>query len=470
MLEYYSTIVVMLIIMIFQYRHYRHILAAPVVYRVMWIIAFAGLIATGNMYYKVSIQICIVFVTGYVLFCIGFRVAMAIKFRSSNNVGNYDKTAGITMVADEMISFGKVPVAEKTTLVDKVIVPDTTLGDQRLGLNIVTGICVLTGATYAVFLFKYIKFDNFYNSLLNIRRMLKDEELNIPYILTILRYFIRCSLWYFSLQLFRITKEPVYKNREGYNARADLTARILIILASSTFIVVADLSRNDILFTFLPVLFIYTLARRLPDRKSIALLMIFFIIFIVFFVWFRSFKGGTLDDDFGEEGAQRSFSHYLSGPLVGLEEKIRSGDLEYCTLSGGGAYTFSLFSALKDKICGTDDTPYVIREWRKIGPGVRINVYTVYEWTGMDWGILYALLWQFIFGLLYGALFFGAIRQSIRSMFWYSVLSYPLVMMFFEDQFLSVSQSWLILIVICYGIFFICNRAMVKIRYITAKE
>ena len=449
MLRYYLTIAVMLVIMIIQYRHYRHLLAAPVIYPVMWMLAFVGLIIAGDMFYEVSIGTCILFVSGYILFSLGFRLGILIKSRSNR--------------------YGYVAKSEE--IEDREIRVNTDIGDQRLGLNIVTGICVLIGLAYAVYLFKFIDFEDVYQSILRIRGMVGYNTIDFPYILTILRYFIRCSLWYISLQLFRIPKDTDYKGREGYNDRADLTIRILIILVSSVFIVVADLSRNDILFTFLPVLFIYILSRRLLDKKITVMFIVSLIFFSSFFIWFTSFKGGVLEDDLNQEDSQNEYIHYLSGSLVALDVKNKTGAIQYLSFEDGrGVHTFSLICALRDKLFGTNDTPEVIREKRRIGPASTTNVYTVYEWTGMDWGLLYALLLQLIFGMLYGILYHGAVRQRIGSVFWYSVLSYSLIMMFFQDQFFSISQSWLIIIVICYGIFFLCNRAAVSIRGIGATK
>ncbi|MCR5324877.1 MAG: oligosaccharide repeat unit polymerase [Lachnospiraceae bacterium] len=439
--KYVITIAVMLVIMIVQYKHYHHLLAAPVVYPVMWMLAFVGLIIAGDTFYEVSTGTCVVFVAGYVLFCFGFKVAEVIK---------------------------KPRYAEGRQTTDEYAI-DYDVNDQRLGLNIVTGICVFTGLAYALLMVKMIDFGDLYQSLLRIRSSIKYGEVQIPYLLTILRYFIRCSLWYISLQLFRIPWNSNKKDKEGYDIRLDLIVRIAIILASGLFIVIADFSRNDILFTFLPVLFIYILSRRLSDRKCIVFLFTAFIVFSVFFIWFKEYKNGTLDEEFDAEDAQDRYIQYLSGSLVAFDVKIKSENLKLVSKNGGqGRYTLSLIYAFRDMFLGTNDTPSVIRDRSQIGfkPTTITNVYTIYDWTGMDYGLLYALFWQIMLGIMYGILYFETLKQRMGATFWYSVLSYPLVIMFFQDQFFSISQSWFIIISICYGIFFICNKATVKIRSI----
>ncbi len=137
---------------------------------------------------------------------------------------------------------------------------------------------------------------------------------------------------------------------------------------------------------------------------------------------------------------------YFCIPIACLNSNIQNGLLKLLTTEGGGRYTLSGVWGLIGRFVGGEGAPPVVQEFIQVGPEIRSNVYTVYQWTGMDFGLMYALLWQFLFGAIYGAMFTLSLRRNEYAILAYSVLSYPLVMMFFEDQYFFIGQSWIIFI------------------------
>ena len=142
---------------------------------------------------------------------------------------------------------------------------------------------------------------------------------------------------------------------------------------------------------------------------------------------------------------------------------MKDGTLPIVNLEGGkGGYTFSFVTAMADKMLGTDLTPYVVQDRVYIGTSAYTNVFTVYQWTGLDFGIIYAILWQFGFGMLYGVLFALWRRGRSVAAFFYSVMGYSLVMMFFEDQYFSIAQTWMIIMAILAAYFVLTIGRMGK--------
>ncbi|NTQ55438.1 oligosaccharide repeat unit polymerase, partial [Enterococcus faecium] len=65
-----------------------------------------------------------------------------------------------------------------------------------------------------------------------------------------------------------------------------------------------------------------------------------------------------------------------------------------------------------------------------------------------DFGPIYALIVQFIIGTLHGVSFKN---MSMKKPFWiflYSILIYPLLMQFFQDQYFSIFSTWMQLIIV----------------------
>lgn len=438
MFRYLVFMVVMLAIMMVEFKRYGRVISATVIYPVMWILSVGGLILEGDSVYTVTWFTLVIIILGYGLFALGF----GLQYSRAKATAGTDVPSGATVTADDIQS-------------------------QRIGLDIVVGIAVLIGLVYAFYLVKDLDFSDLFESWRKIRARESGSGSTIPYVFVIAGLFVRCALWYIAVQLFMIAKDKAPRTRDGFNARADLTVRFILVVLAFLPIMLADFSRNDVLFIMLPVLFAFILGRRLNNGKALSAMAVAFLIFGLFFVWFSKFRGGTLDDgEFLSDSMRDNVIHYLSHSVPALDMWVKEGKIELATLNGRmGLNTIAALTGIWDKLFGTELTSYVVQPRTNIGPtGKWDNVYTVYQWTALDFGLIYALLWQFLLGLLYGKLYAGAVSGKVNSVFWYSVLSYPLIMMFFEDQYFSIGQSWLILLVSIFGIYLVCNKTRMKIR------
>ncbi|MCR5727133.1 MAG: oligosaccharide repeat unit polymerase [Lachnospiraceae bacterium] len=436
MYKIYITIIILIILGVIEYKKYKHILAATVIYPVMWVLSLIGIIIIGDEYYELTWALPCVIILGYVMFIIGFRIAY-----KKDSTGPYGD--------------------------DKRELTDDDIGNQMTGINLVTAICLGVTVLAVFFLVKEIDFDNILESLSRIKQRIDAGEKPFPYVVVVSRYFLRCAIWYLALVFFRIPKEAGYKTRSGKNFKAEVMVRLIAVSCMAFVVMFTDVSRNDILMTLLPVLFIFLLAKRMGNGKILVFSVLCFVFFFVLFSIFIYFRSGTLDsfDANGMENGKDSFKGYLTGSLPAIDQMYQKGRIEMITLSGeSGRYTFSLLGAVSDMLFGTKLKPEVLQDYIEIGPGKIINVFTYYHWLGMDFGLIYAALFQFLYGILYGFLYSRTMKNRFSECLWYCILSYPLLMMFFEDQYLAIAQTWFILAAFIFFITLVCNRAKMKVR------
>lgn len=437
MYKLYIAIAILLILGIIEFKKYRHILAATVLYPIMWILSFAGIIIKGKEYYEITWMMPCIVVLGYILFILGF--GLTYKRQLANKLK------------------GKNTTTQQNSMV--------AVGDQLLGLNIVTIVAAAIFVYTLIHLVKLIDFDNILSSLYKIKRMIDTGEKPFPYLIVVARYFFRCAIWYMSLVYFSIPKGSSYKDKDGRNIKSVVLIRLCAVSAMAFVVMFTDISRNDILMTLLPVLFIILITKRLTNIKTILFSGATFMAFIVLFVAFMYFRSGALElfKEKGVESGEDSVYHYLTSSTVAIDQLYRNGTIKLFTIEGeGGRYTLSLPAAISDMALGTELKPEVLQEWINIGPASHTNVYTYYHWLGMDFGLIYASLFQILYGMLYGCLY-GRIRKGgyIETL-WYAILMYPLLMMFFEDQYLAIGQTWLIIGAFMYFIQFVCRRTKMQ--------
>lgn len=404
MIWYYLTIIVFLIIMIIEYKKHNKVIAAPVVYPVMWVLSILGLVALGKSRWLVKPTTFLVLIAGYVMFCIGFELVYA-KLRNKVETVEIEKTVRTSRLRDNIITMG----------------------------------AIFIGLLYVFELSKYFDLNNIYGSWRDIHLSYERNELVIPYVLIVLRYYNRCALWYLCLRYFLCLRSELSDKKD----RIQALIRVIIVLISVIPIIFYDISKNDFLFALLPIVFEYLIISKSSAKETIRVGGICIVGFALFSALFTCMEA---NEWLSIENTQiPRFLHYLSSSIKAFDGGIDDGLFKWVTVNGHGRYTFSAILGIADRMLGTDLSPEVVMGLQQVGDLDSTNVYTVYAWTSLDFGIIYSVGIHFVLGCAYGYLYHSIENENIISIYVYSIMSYPLVMMFFQDQYFSIGQSWIIL-------------------------
>ena len=162
--------------------------------------------------------------------------------------------------------------------------------------------------------------------------------------------------------------------------------------------------------------------------------------------------------------------HKAGGESLSLSENIASVFSSVLDYLLGGAYafnsvvtsgfrldhgenTFRFFFAAANSLSLTDNKPKEL-VMPFINNPVISNVYSVYYPYAKDFwyfGILFNGLWAYIHSWLY-----YRVKRSFIILFLYSILLYPLIMSFFQDQYMSLFSTWLQMVLLgCIALPFI---------------
>lgn len=426
---YILTILVMIIIMISQYKKYKYILAAPVVYPLMWILSLLGLVGT-NSFFPVSMATMLVIISGYALFCAGF----------TKGSKGYKKDFPVSQQCYERLN--------------------------PLGLNISFYLAIAVGIVYMVLIRRYIPYSSAQAMLLSLIGNKASNVVVIPGYISILAGFVRVITNIFLLYYFRN-----YNVRNGDKCWQALSLRnkCIVLFAISTIILFTNFSRNGLLNYLLPIAFIFIISRKISTSKIVLGGTIFMGAFVAVFAWFSFFRDSYLysGNNYGEVFSNQ-FSLYLSGGVVAFDQAVQT-ELSWIS-SETLNHTFSLFASITDTLFGTSFTPEVVLNSIQIGPNLTTNVYTVYYWYALDLGIIFSILVQFVLGFMYGHFYKRASWGSFRATYWYSVLSYPLIMMYFADQYASIGQTWFTRIISYIVIATICGVSRFKLGALNSSD
>ncbi len=421
-MRYYFTIIVMIFIMLWQYRKKRSIWAATVIYPIMWILSLIGL-AISDLYYEVSWSILNIIMIGYILFCIGFNIAdKGCEECTIYNAEYKDRLNGV-------------------------------------GLNIIYYISLIIGLVYLILVRNYVSISDIALSMTTLIGNKTSKIIQIPAYMTYIDGAVSTTLKIYLLMYFRSKQDEKLKT---YFMNKKMGLRCVVLLVISVLIVLTHFSRNALLSLTLPIFFIFFISKKVDGKKVILWGGLLFILFVVLFIWYSYFRDAFLyeNEKFWTVTVNR-FSLYLSGGIVALNQ-AKEKYLSWFSLDGLN-HTFAFAVALIDKMFGTNHTPDVVLDSISIGNNVRTNVYTVYYWNALDLGVIYSVCCQFILGWIYGYFYKRVRLGSFRALYWYSTLSFSLVFMFFADQYASIGQSWVIRIITYIIIATICGLSRIKI-------
>ena len=330
----------------------------------------------------------------------------------------------------------------------KQIKIDLTLRFITLAI-IVVGLPFYIYASYKIFLVSNI--DNFFVGL-RTELSYGDEDIG-P-----LKYLTTFSFVVFAFNLYSFLNE---KNRTN---KLLLISSFLITLTYSVFVTGRGL--------FFMLLSVYVGMTYILDRKfSIMKLFRFSILFIIAFISIGIIygKGGNTDDTVTENvlPATQTTANYLVASLNALEWDLKHNpEINY---RGDNSLRFFIKIGEQLNLISKVNVNELVQPF--VFVPYPTNVYTYYSPYLKDFGKFYAWFMIAFFGFIHTYLHNKAIiTKNIRYCLYFSFMIYPLLMSFFQDQYLSLFSSWF-QIVLYIELFIFLNKFFVakNVRYSYSK-
>lgn len=305
----------------------------------------------------------------------------------------------------------------------KMTAPEVSLFLRIVFLAIVViGLPFYIQAAYRVFLASNI--DNFFVGL-RVELSYGDEDVGITKYLTFLSFFVFAINYYVSL-------------RQKNKLNTWLVVLSLIVALAYSVFATGRTYYFIILSLYLGIKFLHS--KNFSIKKYVWTLLVFTLLFMSVGIIYN--KGGNTENTLRENlhATSEVTAVYLVSPLNAL-------DLE-------------LSKNVKAKYPGENTLLFFVKVVRSFGfiPNTKegtlvsefvfvpypTNVFTIYSPYIRDFGKLYAWIMIGLFGALHTWLFYKALKtKSIRYTLYYSFLLYPLLMSFFQDQYLSLLSTWL---------------------------
>jgi oligosaccharide repeat unit polymerase len=231
-------------------------------------------------------------------------------------------------------------------------------------------------------------------------------------------------------------------------------------LLLSVILAVLGTGRGDLFFILTPVFGIMFVLRRM---RLFRIIFVYAILGAVVFILLGLVmqKAGSFGQPASEviQDIKMSFITYITGPVVALD-KLLNTPQELAL----GRYSFRFFCIIGTMFGFDIEITSLVREFRFVP--FPTNVYTVADPYYRDFGFLGVLIAQFLFGAFHGFLYRRATmsRPSAASIMLYALSLYPLVFQFFQDQYLSLTSTWLQYILLFLIAWFIRSAKVTLLR------
>ncbi|MEQ2464764.1 O-antigen polymerase [Niallia hominis] len=197
---------------------------------------------------------------------------------------------------------------------------------------------------------------------------------------------------------------------------------------------ILSLGRTFIFLLFIPLFFIYIIYKSKNTFQTIRVMVIFFGGLLLIFFIINSLKNVQ-----ATSGMMDSFYLYVSGSIKAF---IIWADFEENYMNGANTFRF-VFSVLNS--IGFDmESGKLIEDFIWLDSSHTTNVYTIYKWYYSDFGLFYALLIQFLLGMFHGLLYNNLFKKgTLTAVVLLSISFYPLIMQFFQDQYVALTSTWI---------------------------
>ena len=163
-------------------------------------------------------------------------------------------------------------------------------------------------------------------------------------------------------------------------------------------------------------------------------------VFLSYFVVFSTIKYNVNIDTFSESliDGITSFLTYLSSPSIAFCIFADNLDmLDYGDNMFRGIY--AILNAI-----GFDFTVQdLVKPFVDYSFNSTTNVYTIFQYPVSDFGFLFGFIYQLFLGVFHGILYNMKKQREVYIVYVYAIFMYPLVMQFFQDQYISLLSTWI---------------------------
>lgn len=308
----------------------------------------------------------------------------------------------------------------------------------------VTEIKILYKIDQILLLFLILVLPFYINLLVNIANQSKLANVNIylalrhEYVSTgvkigIFDYVNTVSVFAFALAVYRFN----FTNFKNHPTLGKTIYKVLYYLVPFIY---AFLSTGRTYFVLLLSIYIglKVMAKAFGKKHLIVASSLFFVLFIVNALILG--KGADIDASYADNAKSiiENLTIYFLGGSYGFDSIIKSGfTLDF------GEHTFRFFISVAHALGLTSTAPAELVMPYVTTPMIT-NVYTVYYLYVKDFGYL-GLIFIAIWGYLHTYFYYKA-KGSFLNLYIYALLLYPLMMSFFQDQYLSLLSTWIQLI------------------------
>ena len=267
-----------------------------------------------------------------------------------------------------------------------------------------------------------------------------------------LKYLVSFSFVIYAINLYAYLKE---KNKAN---KALLIGSLLLTIAYAVFI-----TGRSLFFMILIVYFgmSYLHKANFSIRKNFWLIGTFLIAFILIGIYFG--KGGDKEDSVKENvlPAAQGTGIYLVSSINALDWELNH-NLEV-SYSGANTFRFFIKTGSQLHLINNAKVEDILQEFSFVP--YPTNVYTFYSPYIEDYGIAFSWLMIGLFGVLHTLLNDKALLvKNLRYSLYYSFMLFPLLMSFFQDQYMSLFSSWF-QIVVYIELFIIMNKFFISKRW-----
>jgi oligosaccharide repeat unit polymerase len=234
---------------------------------------------------------------------------------------------------------------------------------------------------------------------------------------------------------------------------------IISILVSFAFLALST-GRTFLFFYFITVFMTIYLKGKFRSKYVLTFFILAFASFITIGIVLN--KGGQFGDSIGDNTKQglHQLLAYFDGPVLALDRFINS-DFEHTF----GKNTFRFFIALLYELNIIKIPPVdIVKEW--IFVPYPTNVFTVFYQYVMDFGFIGCWIIIFFFGIVHTWMFYRAKTSGNHFKMLTAYSYFPLLMVFFQDQYFSLLSFWIQLWFYSYIILYLLRNHTKSIQYV----